>query len=78
MPASSIPNVANHPVFGHDDWVRPDYSTTFIFGESLALPVKGAQMSTGTVAVKVLATNSRHGEKEFQSEIAQQSMVIIW
>ncbi|KAG5555633.1 hypothetical protein RHGRI_006324 [Rhododendron griersonianum] len=97
-------SVVNHAVFGHDDWVRPDYSTTFIFGESLALPtdlvlfiiaqrenfpsariasrqsisVKGAQMSTGAVAIKVLATNSRQGEKEFQSEIAQQSTVIIW
>ncbi|KAF7127852.1 hypothetical protein RHSIM_Rhsim11G0110300 [Rhododendron simsii] len=27
--------------------------------------VKGAQMLTGAVAVKMLATNSRHGEKEF-------------
>ncbi|KAF7139160.1 hypothetical protein RHSIM_Rhsim07G0107600 [Rhododendron simsii] len=35
------------------------------------LLVKGAQMSTGaTVAVKVLATDSRQGEKEFQSEEA--------
>ncbi|KAG5522651.1 hypothetical protein RHGRI_034709 [Rhododendron griersonianum] len=103
-----VPPVPTTFIFD-DDWVRPDYSTTFIFGESLALPVrlspllllatpktimrtmgvkgftlyhlkshiqfyylvKGAQMSTGaTVAVKVLATDSRQGEKEFQSEVS--------
>ncbi|KAG5522653.1 hypothetical protein RHGRI_034711 [Rhododendron griersonianum] len=33
-----VPPVPTTFIFD-DDWVRPDYSTTFIFGESLALPI---------------------------------------
>ncbi|KAG1365378.1 calcium/calmodulin-regulated receptor-like kinase 1 [Cocos nucifera] len=43
---------------------------TTLLGQGAFGPVYKAQMSTGeTVAVKVLATNSKQGEKEFQTEV---------
>lgn len=34
-----LPPVPTTIIF-NDDWVPPDYSTTFIFGESQALPIR--------------------------------------
>lgn len=43
---------------------------TTLIGQGAFGPVYKAQMSTGeTVAVKVLATDSKQGEKEFQTEV---------
>ena len=43
---------------------------TSLIGQGAFGPVFKAQMSTGeTVAVKVLATDSKQGEKEFQTEV---------
>ena len=42
-----------------------------MIGQGAFGPVYRAQMSTGeTVAVKVLATDSKQGEKEFQTEVS--------
>lgn len=43
---------------------------TTLIGSGAFGPVYKAQMSTGeTVAVKVLATDSKQGEREFQTEV---------
>lgn len=49
---------------------KATYNFTTLIGQGAFGPVYKAQMSTGeTVAVKVLATNSKQGEKEFQTEV---------
>lgn len=43
---------------------------TTLVGQGAFGPVYRAQMSTGeTVAVKVLATDSKQGEREFETEV---------
>ena len=49
---------------------KATYNFTTLIGQGAFGPVYKAQMSTGeTVAVKVLATNSKQGEKEFHTEV---------
>lgn len=52
------------------DLQRATYNFTTLIGKGAYGPVYKAQMSTEeTVAVKVLATDSKQGEKEFQTEV---------
>ncbi|RVW94688.1 Calcium/calmodulin-regulated receptor-like kinase 1 [Vitis vinifera] len=52
------------------DLQKATYNFTTLIGQGAFGPVYKAQMSTGeTVAVKVLATDSKQGEKEFQTEV---------
>ena len=49
---------------------KATYNFTTLIGQGAFGPVYKAQMLTGeTVAVKVLATDSKQGEKEFQTEV---------
>lgn len=51
---------------------------TTLIGQGAFGPVYKAQMSTGeTVAVKVLATDSKQGEKEFQTEVKKKKHISI-
>ncbi|KAF9625062.1 hypothetical protein IFM89_017865, partial [Coptis chinensis] len=55
----------------HRELQKATHNFTMVIGQGAFGPVYRAQMSTGeTVAVKVLATDSRQGEKEFQTENA--------
>lgn len=50
---------------------------TTILGQGSFGPVYKANMQTGEiVAVKVLASNSRQGEKEFQTEVRTRSTTL--
>ncbi|KAM7268138.1 hypothetical protein ACFE04_010304 [Oxalis oulophora] len=52
------------------DLLKATSNFTTVIGQGAFGPVYKAQMSTGeTVAVKVLATDSKQGEKEFQAEV---------
>ena len=52
------------------DLQKATYNFTTLIGQGAFGPVYKAQMSTGeTVAVKMLATDSKQGEKEFQTEV---------
>lgn len=54
----------------YKDLQKATYNFTTLIGQGAFGPVYKAQMSTGeTVAVKVLATDSKQGEKEFQTEV---------
>ncbi|XP_010931864.1 calcium/calmodulin-regulated receptor-like kinase 1 isoform X4 [Elaeis guineensis] len=54
----------------YKDLQKATSNFTTLLGQGAFGPVYKAQMSTGeTVAVKVLATNSKQGEKEFQTEV---------
>ncbi|KAE9458174.1 hypothetical protein C3L33_09922, partial [Rhododendron williamsianum] len=56
--------------YSYRDLQKATCNFTTLIGQGAFGPVYRAQMSTGeTVAVKVLATDSRQGEKEFQSEV---------
>ncbi|KAG5597769.1 hypothetical protein H5410_039001 [Solanum commersonii] len=56
--------------YSYKDLQRATYNFTTLIGQGAYGPVYKAQMSTGeTVAVKVLATDSKQGEKEFQTEV---------
>ncbi|XP_027355905.1 calcium/calmodulin-regulated receptor-like kinase 1 isoform X2 [Abrus precatorius] len=64
IPASGLPEYA------YKDLQKATHNFTTIIGQGAFGPVYKAQMSTGeTVAVKVLATNSKQGEKEFHTEV---------
>ena len=55
------------------DLQKATHNFTTVIGQGAFGPVYKAQMSTGeTVAVKVLATNSKQGEKEFHTEVGCQ------
>lgn len=55
---------------GCRDLQKATCNFTTLIGQGAFGPVYKAQMSTGeTVAVKVLATDSKQGEKEFQTEV---------
>ncbi|MBA0783595.1 hypothetical protein Gotri_001288, partial [Gossypium trilobum] len=57
--------------YSYKDLQKATYNFTTLIGQGAFGPVYKAQMSTGeTVAVKVLATDSKQGEKEFQTEVA--------
>ncbi|XP_071722964.1 calcium/calmodulin-regulated receptor-like kinase 1 [Rutidosis leptorrhynchoides] len=58
------------PEYNYRDLQKATCNFTTIIGQGAFGPVYKAQMSTGeTVAVKVLATDSKQGEKEFQTEV---------
>ena len=57
------------------DLQKATQNFTTLIGQGAFGPVYKAQMSTGeTVAVKVLASDSKQGEKEFQTEV----MLRLW
>ncbi|KAF5478810.1 hypothetical protein F2P56_005340 [Juglans regia] len=56
--------------YSYKDLQKATYNFTTLIGQGAFGPVYRAQMSTGeTVAVKVLATDSKQGEKEFHTEV---------
>ncbi|KAJ0960904.1 hypothetical protein J5N97_001202 [Dioscorea zingiberensis] len=56
--------------YSYKDLLKATGNFTTAIGHGAFGPVYKAQMSTGeTVAVKVLATDSKQGEKEFQTEV---------
>ncbi|XP_073122101.1 calcium/calmodulin-regulated receptor-like kinase 1 [Henckelia pumila] len=56
--------------YSYKDLQKATYNFSSLIGRGAYGPVYKAQVSPGdTVAVKVLATNSKQGEKEFQTEV---------
>ncbi|KAL6538385.1 Calcium/calmodulin-regulated receptor-like kinase 1 [Orobanche gracilis] len=56
--------------YSYKDLQKATYNFTTLIGQGAFGPVYKAQMMSGeTVAVKVLATDSKQGEKEFQTEV---------
>lgn len=56
--------------YSYKDLQKATYNFTSLIGQGAFGPVYKAQMLTGEiVAVKVLATDSKQGEKEFQTEV---------
>ncbi|KAK7290804.1 hypothetical protein RIF29_05514 [Crotalaria pallida] len=67
---SSMVSASGIPEYSYKDLQKATYNFTTLIGQGAFGPVYKAQMSTGeTVAVKVLATNSKQGEKEFHTEV---------
>ncbi|XP_011048261.1 PREDICTED: probable leucine-rich repeat receptor-like serine/threonine-protein kinase At5g15730 [Populus euphratica] len=67
---SSVGSFSGIPVYSYKDLQKATYNFTTLIGQGAFGPVYKAQMTTGeTVAVKVLATDSKQGEKEFQTEV---------
>ncbi|KAL9231267.1 hypothetical protein vseg_006514 [Gypsophila vaccaria] len=64
-------SVSGIPKYSHKDIQKATQNFTTILGEGSFGPVYKASMPAGgVVAVKVLASNSRQGEKEFQTEVS--------
>ncbi|KAJ6293189.1 hypothetical protein OIU77_008820 [Salix suchowensis] len=58
------------PEYSYKDLQKATHNFTTLIGQGAFGPVYKAQITTGeTVAVKVLATDSKQGEKEFQTEV---------
>ncbi|GLU23531.1 hypothetical protein SLE2022_395290 [Rubroshorea leprosula] len=67
---SNVVSVSGLPEYSYKDLQKATGNFTTLIGQGAFGPVYKAQMSTGeVVAVKVLATDSRQGEKEFQTEV---------
>ncbi|TQD95785.1 hypothetical protein C1H46_018624 [Malus baccata] len=67
---SNVVSMSGIPEYSYKDLQKATCNFTTLIGQGAFGPVYKAQMSTGeTVAVKVLATDSRQGEKEFQTEV---------
>ncbi|WRX28253.1 hypothetical protein QQP08_020740 [Theobroma cacao] len=67
---SNVVSVSGIPEYSYKDLQKATYNFTTLIGQGAFGPVYKAQMSTGEiVAVKVLATDSKQGEKEFQTEV---------
>ncbi|GMJ10268.1 calcium/calmodulin-regulated receptor-like kinase 1 [Hibiscus trionum] len=67
---SNVVSVSGILEYSYKDLQKATYNFTTLIGQGAFGPVYKAQMSTGeTVAVKVLATDSKQGEKEFQTEV---------
>ncbi|MED6191589.1 Calcium/calmodulin-regulated receptor-like kinase 1 [Stylosanthes scabra] len=67
---SSMVSASGIPEYSYKDLQKATYNFTTLIGQGAFGPVYKAQMGTGeTVAVKVLATNSKQGEKEFHTEV---------
>lgn len=66
----SVVSVSGIPKYPYKDLQKATHNFTTAIGQGAFGPVYKAQMTTGeTVAVKVLASNSKQGEKEFQTEV---------
>ncbi|KAM6553681.1 hypothetical protein CsatB_014443 [Cannabis sativa] len=67
---SNVISASGIPEYSYKDLQKATYNFTTLIGQGAFGPVYKAQMSTGEiVAVKVLATDSKQGEKEFQTEV---------
>ncbi|KAJ7948509.1 Receptor-like protein kinase [Quillaja saponaria] len=67
---SNMVSASGIPEYPYKDLQKATHNFTTLIGQGAFGPVYRAQMSTGeTVAVKVLATDSKQGEKEFQTEV---------
>ncbi|XWS11150.1 hypothetical protein CRYUN_Cryun38cG0058900 [Craigia yunnanensis] len=67
---SNVVSVSGIPEYPYKDLQKATYNFTTLIGQGAFGPVYKAQMLTGeTVAVKILATDSKQGEKEFQTEV---------
>ncbi|XP_061348545.1 calcium/calmodulin-regulated receptor-like kinase 1 [Gastrolobium bilobum] len=67
---SNMVSASGLPEYAYKDLQKATHDFTTVIGQGAFGPVYKAQMPTGeTVAVKVLATNSKQGEKEFQTEV---------
>ncbi|KAJ6837655.1 calcium/calmodulin-regulated receptor-like kinase 1 [Iris pallida] len=66
----NVVSVSGIPKYPYKDLQKATSNFTTVIGQGAFGPVYKAQMSTGEiVAVKVLASNSKQGEKEFQTEV---------
>ncbi|KAK2984772.1 hypothetical protein RJ640_004597 [Escallonia rubra] len=67
---TNVVSVSGILEYSYKDLQKATYNFTSLIGQGAFGPVYRAQMSSGeTVAVKVLATDSKQGEKEFQTEV---------
>ncbi|KAL6199281.1 hypothetical protein ACLB2K_029067 [Fragaria x ananassa] len=67
---SNVVAMSGIPEYSYKDLQKATYNFTTLIGQGAFGPVYKAQMLTGeTVAVKVLAMDSKQGEKEFQTEV---------
>ncbi|KAK8527299.1 hypothetical protein V6N12_054518 [Hibiscus sabdariffa] len=67
---NNVVSVSGIPEYSYKELQKATYNFTTLIGQGAFGPVYKAQMLTGeTVAVKVLATDSKQGEKEFQTEV---------
>ncbi|MQM16596.1 hypothetical protein Taro_049553, partial [Colocasia esculenta] len=66
----SLVSASGIPKYSYKDLQKATCNFTTMIGQGAFGPVYQAQMCTGeTVAVKVLASDSKQGEKEFQTEV---------
>ncbi|KAK8602938.1 hypothetical protein V6N13_085140 [Hibiscus sabdariffa] len=69
---NNVVSVSGIPEYSYKELQKATYNFTTLIGQGAFGPVYKAQMLTGeTVAVKVLATDSKQGEKEFQTEFSK-------
>ncbi|KAI3971981.1 hypothetical protein MKX01_030182 [Papaver californicum] len=67
----SVVSMSGIPKYPYKELQKATYNFTTMISHGAFGPVYKARMGTGeTVAVKMLATNSKQGEKEFQSEVS--------
>nr|GMD53226.1 calcium/calmodulin-regulated receptor-like kinase 1 [Ipomoea batatas] len=67
---SSVLSASGILEYSYKDLQRATYNFSTLIGQGAYGPVYKAQLSTGeSVAVKVLAMDSKQGEKEFQTEV---------
>ncbi|GAV87778.1 Pkinase_Tyr domain-containing protein [Cephalotus follicularis] len=67
---SNMVQISGIPEYSYKDLQKATYNFTTLIGQGAFGPVYKAQMPTGeTVAVKVLANDSKQGEKEFHTEV---------
>lgn len=67
---NNVVSASGIPEYSYKDLQKATCNFTTLIGSGAFGPVYKAQMSTGeTVAVKVLATDSKQGEREFQTEV---------
>ncbi|KAF7822848.1 calcium/calmodulin-regulated receptor-like kinase 1 [Senna tora] len=67
---TSMVSASGIPEYSYKDLQKATSNFTTLIGQGAFGPVYKAQMCTGeTVAVKVLATNSKQGEREFVTEV---------